>query len=53
MDFSAQVSSIAENGNPTVEFNTTFKRAKTVSVKFENAQIDSLDEIVKLHADVK
>lgn len=45
VDFSAQISSITENGNPTVEFNTTFKRAKTVSIKFENAQIESLDEI--------
>jgi len=45
VDFSAQVSSITENGNPTVEFNTTFRKAKTVSIKFENAQIESLDEI--------
>ncbi len=45
MDFSAQISSITENGNPTVEFITTFKKAKTVSIKFENAQIESIDEI--------
>jgi len=44
MEFGTQLSALSENGNPTFEFNANFKRAKTISVKFEGAQIESLDE---------
>lgn len=44
VEFGANISALSENGNPTFEFNSNFKRAKTISVKFEGAQIETLDE---------
>lgn len=45
IDFGSDISALSGNGNPTFEFNANFKRAKSISIKFEGAQIESLDEL--------
>lgn len=45
IEFGTDLSSLSGNGNPTFEFNANFRRAKTISVKFEGAQIETLDEL--------
>ncbi len=45
VDFNADLSTLTQNGNPTIELKSTFKKVKTVDIKFGDGEIQTLNQV--------
>lgn len=45
VDFSADLSALTQNGNPTLELKADFKKVKSIDIKFGDASIETLNQL--------